>query len=281
MASPQKENGYTAIANEIMESISKVRLLGSEFQIIFWIIRQTYGFHKKEDVISLTQFEKHTGLSRPTVVKSLKNLLANNIITKKDNKIKFNKDWEMWGSKAGLTSKAVLTRPSKHRLTDTSKAGLTHKRYIKDTITKERGTGEDLIERLIKKEMEYTYESLENNPKKRRAFKTKISQDQNKLFMAVGALWVNMTCEETGLEANEVPIKGLAIVLRKLWERENRSWKYEDFKELFKYFFQSKLAKEDKVSFDLCLSEKYVAKYKIARKNRKATFAGVSNELAL
>lgn len=128
MASPQVENGYTQIANELLEKLGSFSFLGSEFQVIFCVIRKTYGFHKKEDIISLTQFEKFTGLSRPTVVSVLKNLTGNRVLIKNKNLWSLNKDWEKWGSKARLTSKAVLTRTSKHRLTETSKARLTYKR---------------------------------------------------------------------------------------------------------------------------------------------------------
>ena len=77
MASPQKENGYTPIANEILEELVKIDLLGAEFRVLFFIIRKTYGYHKKQDRISFTQFEKCTGISRPTINKTLKNLMAN------------------------------------------------------------------------------------------------------------------------------------------------------------------------------------------------------------
>ncbi len=137
MASPQKEHGYTAIANEILEHLVKAHLLGSEWDIIIWIIRKTYGHHKQEDWISLTQFEKATELSRPTVVKALKNLVANKILVNAPLLgYKFNKNWEIWGSKRVFTSKGVFTTSGKGALTETSKGALTHKRK-KETITKE------------------------------------------------------------------------------------------------------------------------------------------------
>lgn len=153
MANPQKENGFTQIANEILENLVKIPLLGSEFQVLYFIIRKTYGFHKKSDQISLTQFEIGTGLSRPTVVKTLKNLMSRNMVVKiylPDGNIgyTFIKDHEKWVVKTHLlvkgkweTSKDVLTSGSKDVLTETSKDVLTHKRKkesIKDN-TKETG----------------------------------------------------------------------------------------------------------------------------------------------
>lgn len=140
MANPQKENGFTPIANEIVESLVKAGLLGSELSLVLFIIRKTYGWNKKHDVISLTQFEKGTGLSRPTVVKTLKNVLIKNLIVKTllpSNKYAFslNKDYETWKVvKAYLLvkSKGIY---SKHALTETGKHALTHKRK-KETIQK-------------------------------------------------------------------------------------------------------------------------------------------------
>jgi len=48
--------------------------------VLIFIARKTYGFHKKTDEISLTQFEKNTGLSRPTVVATLEKLKSVRLI---------------------------------------------------------------------------------------------------------------------------------------------------------------------------------------------------------
>lgn len=147
MANPQKENGYVPIANELIENLVKTTLLGSEFRVLFFFIRKTYGFNKKEDKISLTQFEKGTRLSRPTVVKTLKNLVVKNILVKTAKLVySLNKDWEKWIVNTALLvkhndkgSKTRLTTIGKHGLTKTSKHGLTHKRHkdiLKDNIQK-------------------------------------------------------------------------------------------------------------------------------------------------
>lgn len=128
MANPQKENGFTPIANEILEALVNTPLLGSEFQVVCFVIRKTYGYQKKGDKISLTQFEKATSLSRPTIVKSLKNLVFRKILLRSENLIySFNKDYDKWVVNTALLVKHNDTT-SKARLTKTSKARLTHKR---------------------------------------------------------------------------------------------------------------------------------------------------------
>jgi len=161
----QVENGqFTRIINKAIDELVKAGLLGAELAVVLFIIRKTWGFNKPEDIISLTQFEKATLISRPTIVKTLKNLIHNKIVVKRalpDTTIayKFNKYYTQWGSKAGLTSKATLTRPSKHRLTGASKAGLTHKRHSLKTITKDISEQSSQAQDLFK----FFYENINPN----------------------------------------------------------------------------------------------------------------------
>jgi phage replication O-like protein O len=80
MASPQKENGYTPIAHTILEQLSKRVISPDEWRILMIIFRKTYGWDKKEDCISHTQFSEMSGIPRNHVPRVLKKLLARNII---------------------------------------------------------------------------------------------------------------------------------------------------------------------------------------------------------
>ncbi len=106
MASPQKEDGYTAIANEIMDVLIALDIPSSQRQCLLFILRKTYGYNKKRDSISNSQFVRATGLSRRTVIYALQNLEAKRIIIIKRrhkkggdsdvNIISFNKNYEKW-----------------------------------------------------------------------------------------------------------------------------------------------------------------------------------------
>ncbi len=96
MASPQKEDGFTPIANEILNHLVMPGLNGSEFRLILWVVRKTYGFAKKADQISLTQFQKATGMKRSSVVKTLKTLVAKRLLLLEKGGFVFNKNWETW-----------------------------------------------------------------------------------------------------------------------------------------------------------------------------------------
>lgn len=102
MANPQKEHGYTPIANELLDALIRFRIPG-ELRLVFdAIMRKTYGFNKKSDAISLTQFMEMTGLKKPNVFRCLVRLIEHQIVIKIDYKMKIgdsyqiNKDYQAW-----------------------------------------------------------------------------------------------------------------------------------------------------------------------------------------
>ncbi len=100
MANPQKENGFVSIATELFQEMCKVPLSGSEFRVLLFTIRKTYGFAKKQDWISLSQYALGTGLSRRHVIRTLNRLVVNRTLLKSENGHKYgiNKDYSQWGS---------------------------------------------------------------------------------------------------------------------------------------------------------------------------------------
>lgn len=125
MANPQKENGYVPIANAIFESFCSIRIPGEARQVLDCIIRQTYGYNKKEDTISLAQFSQWTGMKKPEVCRALAKLQTMKlIIGEKANsrntatKYSLNKNYDEWvplakkpttiGEKANANSKKTL-----------------------------------------------------------------------------------------------------------------------------------------------------------------------------
>src|SRR3990167_9572775 len=119
MPNPQKENGFTPIANEIMDALIKIKLSDGERKILFTVIRKTYGWNKKEDKISLTQFQTATGLPRSNVCRSIKSLVARMILgsacngTRESTKYWFTKHYEKWlPSPITATSRQNRTRTS-------------------------------------------------------------------------------------------------------------------------------------------------------------------------
>lgn len=113
MASPQKEHGYMKIANEIQDALARIRISGEAYQVLNVILRQTYGYNRKEDKISLNFFCQKTGLKKSHVCMSIKKLVEMNLITEKGNESRepntyeFTKDFEKWKS---LPKKVTLPK---------------------------------------------------------------------------------------------------------------------------------------------------------------------------
>lgn len=80
MAKPELENGYTRVANELLEATALFPFNGSQLKLILFLWRKTYGFQKKVDSISLSQWEAGTGLNQRTIKRELKNLQKMNVI---------------------------------------------------------------------------------------------------------------------------------------------------------------------------------------------------------
>jgi len=102
MAHPKKENGYTPIAHELLEAIYMFTYpSASPLKIMLFVARQTYGFKKKVDAISLTKFTQNCKLDRKTVVKWLRwlvegGLLVRGSTTKNGVIYGLNKDYSQW-----------------------------------------------------------------------------------------------------------------------------------------------------------------------------------------
>jgi len=77
-------------ADEIIDNFTKIpnslfaimpHMSGSSFKVLMHIARQTIGYNKKTDGISISQFSEYTGLSERQVAKCLKELKKERLIT--------------------------------------------------------------------------------------------------------------------------------------------------------------------------------------------------------
>lgn len=150
MTSPQTDNGFLRIAtgdeqNDVFAALARCRLSGIEFQIVLWVIRQTWGYGKKEDWISLTQFEKVTGATRSYVCRAIERLVTYRILVTQKSPGKtvygFNKRFGEWV----VTQTTPVTPKSLEVVTPTSAASdvqdnqvVTPTSHTKETPTKEK-----------------------------------------------------------------------------------------------------------------------------------------------
>lgn len=133
MVSPQKENGFTPIAHDIIEAFYRCKLLEYERVIMLCIWRKTYGWNKKEDWIANSQFHEETGIPKPHITRTLKSLREKHIVTKDDKKVTINKNYWMWKVEWRVTSPG-------NRVTSPGNKKLPHQvptKEKKETITKD------------------------------------------------------------------------------------------------------------------------------------------------
>lgn len=104
MANPQKENGSTDIANELLEAIYSSEFNGTEYAVLLCVLRYTYGFHRKKHELSLSFITKATHRHRNGVARAINDLIKRNVLTQYSDpsfnstrEIGINKDYNKWG----------------------------------------------------------------------------------------------------------------------------------------------------------------------------------------
>ena len=125
-----------------MEAFCRIRVNGEARQVLDAILRKTYGWNKKEDSISLSQFFLMTGLKKPSIIRAIHKLLNMNIISENANgnikKYRFNKDFDTWKrfTKPIIVSN-IANSVSENANKSLAKPLPTKERDTKETLTKE------------------------------------------------------------------------------------------------------------------------------------------------
>lgn len=81
-ATPQLEDGFTRIANELFEAVLGFGFTQRQLLVVLTVLRKTYGYGKKEDDMSASQISKICSVGRQHVTTVLGELLRMNVITK-------------------------------------------------------------------------------------------------------------------------------------------------------------------------------------------------------
>jgi len=95
------DDGYTRLANDILETAYKVRLNGNAMSVLLAVVRMTYGWNKTRDRIAGVQIADETELSESEVSRAISQLVERNIITVEGDKRKvktigINKKIDEW-----------------------------------------------------------------------------------------------------------------------------------------------------------------------------------------
>jgi len=120
MANPQADE-FTRISNELLERFCSIRVPGEAMQILLVVLRKTYGYNRKSDNISLTQFSELTNMKSFNCSRAIKKLEAMNLISvvrdKYISEYSIQKDYDKW--------KPIIYKTN----------SITHDSITEDTIT--------------------------------------------------------------------------------------------------------------------------------------------------
>lgn len=155
MASPQIEDGHIDIANTIVDKFCSYRLSGQEWQVLWVVIRKTWGWledptkkngrKKKMDTIALSQFAELTGINRRKCHALLKSMIdkciLKKVVTQKGDTLSIsygiNKDFDTWKvSPKKVTVPKKGDRVSPKKATGVSPKKAHTKETLKETIQK-------------------------------------------------------------------------------------------------------------------------------------------------
>jgi phage replication O-like protein O len=108
----QLENGFTRIANEILDALAKTSLNGTQRRILDVVFRQTYGYKRKSHDLSVTFIANATNIHKKQIQREIITLIEKNIIAvvseatfNKSRVISFNKKYNEWVDSSEVTKK--------------------------------------------------------------------------------------------------------------------------------------------------------------------------------
>src|SRR3990167_7212669 len=91
----QLENGYTRIANTILEDVLLLPLSGAGLKIIFWVFRNSYGYgRKKTNPVSIRELGRAFNMDGIGAIHLALQVLMDNgfVIRDDDGRLSFDKD---------------------------------------------------------------------------------------------------------------------------------------------------------------------------------------------
>jgi phage replication O-like protein O len=93
---PQLENGYTQLANELIEALALTSLSPKQSRCVWFLIRMTYGWGKKDAEISSQEWMDGTGLDKSHIYKAVRQLMSRNMVARNGHKYSLNKHHTQW-----------------------------------------------------------------------------------------------------------------------------------------------------------------------------------------
>ena len=111
---PQVEDGYTRIANELLEALCHADFTAREFRVVHFVIRQTYGWNDKAKRMASTFIAGGTGLHESDCSKVLNELIRRKVVIRHGGSrspVSLNKHFDEWLASESSKKTAPVKRP--------------------------------------------------------------------------------------------------------------------------------------------------------------------------
>ncbi|EAN9443357.1 replication protein [Salmonella enterica] len=138
------DDGFTRIANEILEAVMHAGLSQHQLLVFMAVMRKTYGFNKKSDWVSNEQLSELTGILPHKCSSAKSALVKRGILTQTGRVIGINKTVSEWSSlpvkgteKKPYLKKVNLPESGKKSLPESGNGYYPNQVNTKDTITKD------------------------------------------------------------------------------------------------------------------------------------------------
>ncbi|ENK7136047.1 replication protein [Enterobacter roggenkampii] len=133
----QLEDGYSRLANELLDATMCSGLPETELCILMAVWRKTYGYNKKTDWISNEQFEKMIDKHYTHCSASKNNLIRRKVLIQEGRKVGMNTNISEWQTKNNGFRK-TLANPAKKTLAEPANHIKQKLLTTKDNITKDK-----------------------------------------------------------------------------------------------------------------------------------------------
>lgn len=143
------DNGFTRIANELLEAVIGAGLTQNQMLITLAVIRKTYGYNKTSDWVGNAQLSELTGLPETRCSTERNKLIKMNVLSLNGRLIGINKEVSAWQTKfhgngkpaitesVNITEPVKFTESVKETFTESVNPGLQNLLNTKDNSTKE------------------------------------------------------------------------------------------------------------------------------------------------
>lgn len=132
------DNGYTRIANELLEAVMLANLTQHQLLVFFAIARKTYGYNKKSDWVGNEQLSKLTGMLPHKCSAAKSELVSREILVAEKRHVSINKNIHEWKEKQTYPKKVTLPESGKKTLPESGKGHYPNQVNTKDNTTKEK-----------------------------------------------------------------------------------------------------------------------------------------------